>query len=497
MPHRIDDRSLGHLLVDRAARSGDRRFLRFEGREMTFAEVERASARVANRLSEMGVAPGDRVALMLPNGLEYPVCWLGVVRLGAIVVPVNTGYREADLSHVLRDSEAGTIITLNEFVPLVDRVSETIATVDRVLAWDGLSSVRGGNPEARLPFADQLERVADRHELSGLGPTTVSVLQYTSGTTGFPKGVMIPHGGWLQVARTYVAAGAFTEADVVAIMTAFYYGDFGWNLILCLLAGMELVLLPRFSASTLWRSLGETGATFFYCLGTMPVLLLKQPEDPAVDRGHRVRWVSCSGIPADRHADIERRWGVPWREAYGTTEIGFVTMTALDEDHLTGSGSIGRLTGGFEGLVVRPDGTEAAPGEIGEFICRGPALSLGYWNKPEATARWMQDGWAHTGDLMRRDEAGCFYLVGRTKDMIRRGGENIAAQEVEAVLAEHPGVAGAACVAVADEIRGEEVLAFVLPAYSAPRQRRCWRIAAAGWPPSRCPAISASWRRFR
>jgi crotonobetaine/carnitine-CoA ligase len=446
--------SIGHLVVERARQSPDRPFLRFEGRRRSFSEVERSSAQVANRLRELGVGPGDRVGIMLPNGLEYPITWLGVVRLGAVVVPINTGYQAADLRYVLADSGATMVITVSSFVPLLEQVRPDCPTVERIVAWDGSPS-----------FADQVGAASDWHDVAavGLDRSTLCTLQYTSGTTGFPKGCMAPHGGWLQAAAPFVAMGRFTEADVVLIMTPFYYGDFGWNLVLCLLVGAELAILPRFSASGLWRSARDTGATFFYCLGTMPVLLLKQPPDPAIDRGHRVRWVACSGIPADQQVEIERRWGVPWREWYGTTEIGFVIATALDDTARTGSGSIGRMLPGYEGRLVDGAGREVSPGQVGEFVCRGPEIMTGYWNNPEATAAWRPDGWAHTGDLMYRDSEGYYYLVGRTKDMIRRGGENIAAAEVEAILSEHPSVRNVACISVPDPIRGEEVKAVIEP----------------------------------
>lgn len=464
----LDVVHLGQLVLERARLTPDRPAFRFGDARLSFGEVERASARIANRLTELGVEARDRVGVMMPNGIEYALTWLGVVRLGAVVVPINTGYQDADLRYVLTDSGAATVITVSAHVPLIDKVGVDCPALERVLAWDGPSSVMGGNPTARLPFRDQVDETSDRHRPIGLDGGTLSVLQYTSGTTGFPKGCMIPHGGWLDVARQYRELGKFTADDVALIMTPFYYGDFGWNLVLCLHEGMELVMLPRFSASTLWRSVAETGATFFYCLGAMPVLLLKQPEDPAIDRGHRMRWISCSGIPADQHRALEARWGVPWREAYGTTEIGFVTATTLDDDAHTGSGSIGRMLPGFEGRLVGPDGADAAPGEPGEFICRGRRMSAGYWNKPEATAAWMRNGWAHTGDVMTRDADGYYYLVGRTKDMIRRGGENVAAAEVEAVLCDHPAVANAACIAVPDPVLGEEIKAFIQPKGPAP-----------------------------
>ena len=194
----------------------------------------------------------------------------------------------------------------------------------------------------------------------------------------------------------------------------------------------------------------------------MPTVLLKQPPNPAPERNHRVRAVLCSAIPREQHATIEARFGCPWREAYSTTEIGPVLLSVPLEDSSTvGSGAVGRPSPGAEARVADAEGREVAPGSTGELQMRGPGMMLGYWKNPEATAAWLRDGWAHTGDLATQDQRGYYHLVGRLKEMIRRGGENISAAEVEATLAEHPAVHTAACVPVLDEIRGEEVKAFV------------------------------------
>jgi crotonobetaine/carnitine-CoA ligase len=236
--------------------------------------------------------------------------------------------------------------------------------------------------------------------------------------------------------------------------------DPSWNLVLALHLGAPLVVLPRFSASTFWKDVARHGATFFYCIGTMPLYLLEQPPDPGLDRGHAVRLVYCSGIPAARHAEIEARWGCPWRETYGTTELGVVLAVHPDDPAGTGSGSMGSPVPGREIRVVDGGGADVAPGQTGELLVRGPDVMLRYHDDPAATAAWMPDGWARTGDLVTENGGG-LRNVGRTRDMIRRAGENVAAAEVEAVLVKHPGVAAAACIAVPDDLRGEEVKAYV------------------------------------
>ncbi len=420
--------------------------VRFTDRSLTFADLHAASCRYAAALRSLGVQPGERVAVMLPNGLDFPVIWLAVVAAGAIVVPLNTSYRNADLRHVLADSGARAIVLTPEYVDLLAQVAPRCPQLREQLI---IGEWEVGNDTGMARAADA---------------SAIATLQYTSGTTGFPKGCVLTHAYWLTLARAAQGASELGPNDVVLATTPFCYMDPTWNLLMCLMVGCPLVVLPRFSPSTFWRTVRENGVTFFYCLGTMPMFLLKQPEDATQERSHRVRLVLCSGIPAQFHVEFERRWECPWREAYGTTEVGAATLTHLAETDTVGSGSMGRLLDGWQARVVDPGkGAEAAVDEPGELVLRGPAMMQGYWNNPDATAAYLRDGWAHTGDLVRRDARGYFYLVGRLKDMVRRSGENIATAEVEAVLAEHSAVRAAACVGVPDDLRGEEVKAFLVP----------------------------------
>lgn len=450
--------SVGALLAERARATPDREFLRFEGQSLSFGEVAAASARVASALAALGIERGDRVGVMLPNGLDFPILWLGIIRRGAVVVPCNTGLRARDLAFVLGNAGARCVVTDADHAAAVAEVAPSCPALERLL----LAGPASGPVAGAEPLAPHLARAVTDWDDGALGPGDLATIQYTSGTTGFPKGCMLSHEYWLRLALMVERGFDLREGDVNLVMTAWFYMDAAWNMLGCCLAGIPLVILPRFSASTLWRSVVEHGVTFFYCLGTMPIVLLKQPPDPALERGHRVRAVMCSAIPPQQHAAIEARFGCPWREAYSTTEIGPVCLSVpLDDVDSVGSGLVGHPAPGCEARVVDPDGADLPDGEPGELLMRGPGMMLGYWRNPEATAAWRRDGWAHTGDLVVRDARGYFRLVGRLKDMIRRGGENIAAAEVEAVLAEHPAVRAAACVAVPDEIRGEEVKAFL------------------------------------
>jgi len=421
-----------------------REFLRFEGSSLTFGEVEELTLRLAGALRGVGVGPTERVAIMLPNGLEFPLLWLAVARVGGVVVPINPGYGESDLEHLLSDSGAGLAIGGTEQMPklraVADRCPE-LGTVSRV------SELSGSAPEAATEDAGR--------------PSDVVTIQYTSGTTGFPKGCLLTHEYWIELAEQVRDSCSLEPGDVCLTAQPFYYMDPAWNMVAALLVGIPLVILPRFSASTFWSSVRRSGATFFYCVGTMPTYLLKQPEDPANERGHRVRRVLCSGIPARHHRRLEERYGCPWRETYGSTELGCVLLAPFSDADCVGSETMGTPVPGREVKVADERGERVPRGVPGEMLVRGGAAMLGYHGLPEETARWRQDGWARTGDLVVEDENGYYRIVGRIKDMIRRAGENIAAAEVEAVLCDHPAVRAAACISVPDEDRGEEVKAYV------------------------------------
>lgn len=436
--------TLDELVRRRAVETPRADVLRFEGQALGAAELDERCRRTARALADAGVAPGDRVLLYLPNGVDVMVAWLGVVRRGAIAVPAHAMLRERDLGHLVSSSGAKLAVTDAAGAPVLARAGGNGALRD---VWVDLGPARAAPADAGDARAS---------------PDDVVALQYTSGTTGLPKGCMLTHEFWLTLAGAMAAYAPFGPDDVALSAQPASYMDPMWNLFLGLATGMPLALLPRFSATTFWRSAVATGATFFYCLGTMPLVLAKQPIDPALERGHRLRFVLCSGIPAARHAELEARYGCPWRETYGTTELGAVLFSPLGARDDVGTGALGDVCAGKEIRVVRDDGAVAGPGESGELWVRGRGLMRGYFHDPGATSAWCPDGWARTGDQVALDARGRPRHVGRRRDVIRRGGQNIAAAEVEAVLAEHPGVRQAACVPVPDDVRGEEVKAYVV-----------------------------------
>lgn len=405
---------------------------------LTYADVGARSASYAQALRERGIGPGDRVAVLLGNRAEMPLVWFALMRLGAAMVPLNVRYGPVDTEHVLRDSGARLVVTTAEHARVLEAVGD-------------------------LPDVVRVEElVADgTWEQGPVDPDAVVNVQYTSGTTGRPKGCLLTHRYWTTLAGSMVAEFPHVSAeDVMLTAQPFHYVDPQWNVVTALVAGAQLVALDGFHPSTFWAKVREHEVTYFYCLAAMPTLLLRMPPDP-LDRVHRVRAVQCSAIPTALHAELEDRWGVPWFEAFGMTETGAdIRVGSDDHDVLVGSGCLGRPAAHREVRLVD-----------GELWLRGPGMMLGYLGHESP---FREDGWFPTGDLARLDDAGRVYLTGRLKDMIRRSGENIAAREVEDVLLTHPSVRLAAVVGVPDEIRGEEVKAYVVAPGSSSDELDAW-----------------------
>ncbi|GLY70248.1 AMP-binding protein [Amycolatopsis taiwanensis] len=442
---------LGTLTAHAARTWPDGVALRFDpsGESLTFRELDRRSNAVAGHLVRRGVRGRDRVAVMLSNRPEFVLSWLAVCKLGATMVPVNAYSQPFELRYLLEDSGAAAVVTERVYLAVVDQASDLVAERAGVIVCDG-EDAGAFQQSVDVGFAP-------------VPPERAANLQYTSGTTGRPKGCVLSHGYWLRIARHLVADEPYLgPADTVLTAQPLYYLDPMWNVSAALMSGATLVVADRFHPSTFWRTVREHGVTFFYCLGAMPTLLLKTPPD-AADRDHRVRAIYCSAIPTELHAELERRWGVPWSEMFGMTETGLdIRVRAAEHDELVGTGCIGLPVADREARVVDADGEVAPRGEVGELQLRGTGMMDGYHGKDEATAAAHHGSWLRTGDLVRMDQTSRIYYVGRAKDMIRRSGENISAAEVEHVICLHPKVAMAACVAVPDPIRQEEVKAYVV-----------------------------------
>lgn len=438
------------MLLARAASSHpDRTALVVEAdgrptQRLTFGELQQATRQLAAWLAGRGVRSGSRVAVMLPNTEWWPLTWLACAELGAVIVPVNRQFRVADLRHQLLDSGSSLLVT------------------DEQLAAEDLSPM---TPTVVLPASRTQLRPPERPVRANAERSAALMsVQYTSGSTGPPKGCLLTQETWVGIAEQACRHDpGLRSGDVLLTAQPFSYIDPQWNLAAALLVGATLVLLDGFHPSTFMASVRRHRATVFYCLGAMPALLLAQ-EPSAADADNELRFVLCSGIPAPSHGALERRFGAPWFELYGSTEIGgaAIGVSAGEHDRCLGTGYLGRPLPGFDIMVVDPQGLPISNCYVvGELLVRSPNAMLGYWQANGAVLDPRAGGWFATGDLVSRQDEGFLRFEGRARDTVRRAGENISAEEVEQVLRGFPGVALAAVIPEDDDLRGEEVHAVI------------------------------------
>ncbi|GAB3150329.1 fatty-acid--CoA ligase FadD5 [Amycolatopsis stemonae] len=430
----------------------------FDGRErLTYGELDDLALRYARALRELGLRKGDRLGLLLYNDPEYVPLYLAATRLGLITVRLNFRLAPAELAFILADSGTSVVIAHSS---LADRITPEAGTV--VVLPDA-----GPVPEWARPF-DVLRghEPLSRAELPDLTERDPMSLLYTSGTTGSPKGAVWTHRNTVAVATAQALRWQFSD-DTVALVPGPIYHAGGFEAVVApaLLMHGRAVFLPsgNFTVDRLLDVLRAEQVTD--CL-LFPFMLNELLHRPGLELPSSLRRFILGGdtLMPSVAQEVKRRWpGVKLTQVYGLTEGGAIATTLEDADFLAQPKSIGRPVPLAEARVVDALGSAAAVGEVGEIEVRGPAVSEGYWNRPDATAATFHDGWCRTGDLGYVNADGFLHLAGRAKDMIRSGGENIYPAEVEKVLATHPGVLEAAVVAVPDERYAEVGCAVVVP----------------------------------
>lgn len=442
--------NLGAALDEAIARFPDRTLADFfdAGESLTFAEFGDRVAEMAGILARQGVTQGTKVAVLLRNRPEFPVTWFAIGRLGAVMVPANTSLKTEEIVYLVGDAGATHLVGDQTFLDDLDLAQIRIPLENQVVF---------GDPASAQSFENLAAIDGESPEFPEVDLDALIGIQYTSGTTGLPKGAMLTHRYWLTSAVTMLSL--FPEAPKRILSdTPFFYLDPQFEFLMALLSGSTIFVADRPSLSRFIERLRDNEIE--YCAFWENALTLPPDER---DTDHSVRWASTTGLPGDRHRELEERFGVIARELYGMTEVGAALFMPWDNDSKIGSGSCGIPTPFREAKIIDPDGKELGTDEIGELLIRGPGLFLGYYNRPEVNRELItDDGWFHTGDLMKTDEDNCFYFIGRKKDMIRRSHENISAVEVEAALEHHPAIAEAAVVPVPDDFRGEEVKAIIL-----------------------------------
>ncbi|OFW24549.1 MAG: hypothetical protein A3G21_18530 [Acidobacteria bacterium RIFCSPLOWO2_12_FULL_66_21] len=423
------------------------------GVRMSYAQLNaRAEACARVLVHTLGLRKGDRLGLLSHNSVEFLDFVFAAAKTGVILVPLNTRLTARELSGIVENSGLRTLVFDPELGSTIADLRERVS----LDAWVGLGQdyPRLLEQAAHAPFTRE-----------PCGGEDLFALLYTSGTTGTPKGVMIPHRMIVWNAYNTVMGWQLRADDVSSIFTPLYHaGGLAVFLMPLVAIGGTCVLHRHFDAAEVWRTIEQERCTVVLGVPTIWKLLSDAPEFATADLSH-VRWFISGGAPLpDFIADTYRRRGIIFRQGYGLTEVGVNCFAMTDEDSTRKPGSIGKPLMMTAARLVDDEGRTVPAGEVGELWLGGPHVSLGYWNAPDATAAVLDaDGWFHTGDMARMDADGFFYIVGRRKDMFISGGVNVYPTEIEAELLQHPAVADVAVVGVPDERWGEVGIAFVVP----------------------------------
>src|ERR1044072_947822 len=407
--------------------------------------LDNASARVAGMLASMGVGPGDRVGIMLPNVPYFPAVYYGVLRAGAVVVPMNVLLKAREVAYYLSDSGAEVLFAWHGFMEAAERVA---AGAD-------------GDVEVVEVTPGEIEGVIFAHspltEVAEVDGDDTAVILYTSGTTGKPKGAELTHANLRKNVSAAVSLFDLGVGDMIFAGLPLFH-SFGqtctMNAAVC--SGAAITLLPRFDPTKALEILERDRCTVFEGVPTMYAALLPRPERDGADVSSlRVCASGGASMPVEVMRGFGEGFGCKVLEGYGLSETSPIA-SFNPPDRERKPGSIGTPIAGTEMRLVDDDGNDVAQGEIGEILIKGHNVMKAYWRKPEATAESITDGWFATGDTAKVDEDGYFYIVDRKKDLIIRGGYNVYPRDVEEVLYEHPAVREAAVIGIPDDDLGEE-----------------------------------------
>ncbi|CAM3752195.1 AMP-binding protein [Mesobacillus zeae] len=474
-------------LIQTASEFPDRSSIHFMGREMNFAALLVDVRKLAAYLQSLGIRKGDRVAVMLPNIPQAVISYYGILLAGGTVVQTNPTYTERELEYQMKDSGAKAIITLNLLYPKVSKILK-MTDLENVI----VTAVKDALPFPKnllYPIIEKKKQgmivsVKHGHNVHLLSKVLkqpagslvqyaydieedIALLQYTGGTTGFPKGVMLTHKNLTANAamcRAWLYKSKRGAEVVLGLLPFFHVYGMTAVMILSVMEGHKMVLLPKFDTEATLKTIQKLRPTLFPGAPTIYIGLLNHPELEKYDLSSIDSCISGSApLPQEVQQKFEQVTGGKLVEGYGLTESSPVTHANFLWGQKRVPGSIGVPWPDTDSAVFSLEtGEELPPGEIGEIAVKGPQVMKGYWKRPEETEQVLRDGWLYTGDLGYMDEDGFFYVVDRKKDMIIAGGFNIYPREVEEVLYEHPAVQEAVIAGVPDPYRGETVKAYIV-----------------------------------
>ncbi len=440
--------NLAQILTESAARDPDHVAIKLDTIELTYAQLDGASAHLAGLLHDRGFSPGDRVGIMLPNVPYFPVVYYGVLRAGGVVVPMNVLLKQREIDFYLRDPGARLMFTWQGFADEATRGAESAGAECIVV-----------NPGE---FEQLVGSAQPRSEVADTAPDDTAVILYTSGTTGTPKGAELTHFNLKRNCEVGRDLFGFDRREMtLGALPLFHSFGQTCGMNATIVAGGTLTLIPRFEPAKALEIIQRDGVTLFEGVPTMYNAILHCPERSQYDTSTLAMCISGgAAMPVELLRGFEETFDCKILEGYGLSESSPIA-SFNHPDRERKAGSIGTPVAGVEMKVVDDEGHDVPQGEVGEILIRGHNVMKGYWNKPEATADALRDGWLHTGDMAKIDQDGYFFIVDRKKDMIIRGGYNVYPREIEELLYEHPAVREAAVIGLPHDEYGEEIGAAV------------------------------------
>ncbi|MBD1903921.1 long-chain fatty acid--CoA ligase [Funiculus sociatus GB2-A5] len=436
----------GHLLFS------DKIALIFEEKSFTYKQLDELAGRVANGLRGLGINRGDRVALFLPNIPEFVISYLGILKIGAVVVSVNVMLKSAEVSYILNDCAAKAIITtesLTENVP-----SSDLPELQHIL-------IAEGEANKRISLAQLIENASPEACAVEMDRHAPASIVYTSGTTGFPKGATLSHGNVISNMYSHNRCCGMRQDDRLLLYLPLFH-CFGQNAILN--AGLNvcatIILQRRFDLEQAVNTIATHKVTMFFGVPTIFIKLLNTETFGYNLESVRYYFSAAAPMPIEVAQTWQDKYGKVIHEGYGLTETS--PCACYNHDLKYKLGSIGAPIENVEMKIVDADGNQVLPGELGEIVIRGPNVMLGYWNRPFETQEVIKNGWFHTGDIGQMDEDGFFYIVDRLKDMVNVSGFKVYPTEVENVIYQHPAVAEVAIYGLPDALKGEIVKANIV-----------------------------------
>ena len=484
MPDWFDKQTIGDLLNQAADRFGPREALMYEGRRWTFAEFRDEVDRVARALINLGVQPGDKVSLWMPNRAEWLFLFGAIAKIGAVIVPINTRFRTGDMEYLVQHSDSTALILMDRSGPVdyLDMLREATPEVDtgdaanlRPATFPVLRNVvvLGENRppgvigwDAMLAGADEVtaDELAQRE--ASVSPDDTFLLMYTSGTTGFPKGVMHCHNPIRTITDAANRMGMSSRDVILMYLPLFHCFGLYEGPLMSWVTGARVVLTTMFDAGEVLQLLESERATVMDGFDTHFFDLTHHPDIDRIDRSSlRTILLAVGMASSEPTARLTQQKLCPSLSAWGMTEVGVgATRTFLDAPEDDRCVESGHALPGYEFKVIDPEtGDPLPPSTIGELCVRGYALMQGYYKRPDATAEAIDDdGWLHTGDVATMRDDGSIRFMGRYKDLLKVGGENVDPTEVEAFLLEHPAVNKVQVIGVPDPRLTEVACACVV-----------------------------------